>query len=135
MPTRSNSSSDVRTFAANGGTRTGPDELGEIFSDALLSDLAVPRYELAELANNAPAIADAISRLYGALKEAARNPEIASGGDARALVTPENWVRDYIQQHRNHYPALEDAAETLGGALSDPLSMAEPMRRRLREAW
>ena len=126
---------DVRTFAANGGARTGPDELGEIFSDALLSDLAVPRYELAELANNAPAIADAISRLYGALKEAARNPEIASGGDARALVTPENWVRDYIQQHRNHYPALEDAAETLGGALSDPLSMAEPMRRRLREAW
>ncbi|MCL6741635.1 short-chain fatty acyl-CoA regulator family protein [Sphingomonas sp. RB56-2] len=126
---------DVRTFAANGGARTGPDALAEIFSDALLSDLGVPRYELAELANNAPAIADAIARLYGALKEAARNPEIASAGDARALVTPENWVRDYIQQHRNYYPALEEAAETLGGALSDPLSMAEPMRRRLKEAW
>jgi predicted transcriptional regulator/plasmid maintenance system antidote protein VapI len=126
---------DVRSFAANGGARTGPDALGEIFSDALLSDLGVPRYELAELANNAPAIADAIARLYGALKEAARNPEIASAGDARALVTPENWVRDYIQQHRNYYPALEEAAETLGGALSDPLSMAEPMRRRLKEAW
>jgi XRE family transcriptional regulator, fatty acid utilization regulator len=126
---------DVRSFAANGGAKTGTDELGEIFSDALLSDLAVPRYELAELANNAPAIADAIARLYGALKEAARNPEIASAGDARALVTPENWVRDYIQQHRNYYPALEEAAETLGGALSDPLSMAEPMRRRLKEAW
>jgi predicted transcriptional regulator len=51
------------------------------------------------------------------------------------LVTPENWVRDYIQQHRNHYPALEQSAETLGGALSDPLSMAEPLRRRLKEAW
>ncbi|WP_294124068.1 short-chain fatty acyl-CoA regulator family protein [Sphingomonas sp.] len=126
---------DVRSFAANGGARTGPDSLSEIFSDALLSDLGVPRYELAELANNAPAIADAIARLYGALKEAARNPEIASAGDARALVTPENWVRDYIQQHRNYYPALEEAAETLGGALSDPLSMAEPMRRRLKEAW
>jgi hypothetical protein len=126
---------DVRSFAANGGARTGPDALAEIFSDVLLSDLGVPRYELAELANNAPAIADAIARLYGALKEAARNPEIASAGDARALVTPENWVRDYIQQHRNYYPALEEAAETLGGALSDPLSMAEPMRRRLKEAW
>ena len=126
---------DVRTFAANGGAKTGPDALGEIFSDALLSDLGVPRYELVELANNAPAIADAISRLYTALKEAARNPEIASAGDARALVTPENWVRDYIQQHRNYYPALEEAAETLGGALSDPLSMAEPMRKRLKEAW
>ena len=126
---------DVRSFAANGGAKTGPDALGEIFSDALLSDLGVPRYELAELANNAPSIADATARLYSALKEAGRNPSMASAGDARALVTPENWVRDYIQQHRNYYPALEEAAETLGGALSDPLSMAEPMRRRLKEAW
>jgi len=126
---------DVRSFAAGGGARTGPDELAEIFSDALLGDLDVPRYELAELAHNAPSVADAIARLYAALKEAGRNPGLTSAGDARALVTPENWVRDYIQQHRNHYPALEEAAETLGGALSDPLSMAEPLRRRLKEAW
>ena len=126
---------DVRSFAAGGGTRTGPDELAEIFSDSLLGDLGVPRYELAELAHNMPSVADAVARLYAALKEVDRNPDLASGGDARALVTPENWVRDYIQQHRNHYPALEAAAETLGGALSDPLSMAEPMRRRLKEAW
>lgn len=126
---------DVRSFASGGGHRTGPDELGEIFADQLLADLGVPRYELAELANNSPSIADAIARLYGALKEANREGGVAAGGDARALVTPENWVREYIQQHRNHYPALEEAAETLGGALSDPLSMAEPMRRRLKEAW
>ncbi len=126
---------DVRTFAAGGGARTGPDDLSEIFSDAMLSDLGVPRYELTELAHNAPSIADAIARLYAALKEAGRNPNLASTGDARSLVTPENWVRDYIQQHRNHYPALEEAAETLGGALSDPLSVAEPMRRRLKDAW
>ena len=127
---------DVRAFAANGGgAKTGPDALGEIFSDVLLSDLGVPRYELVELANNAPSIADAIARLYTALKEAGRNPSLANAGDARALVTPENWVRDYIQQHRNHYPELEEAAETLGGALSDPLSMSEPMRRRLKDAW
>ena len=126
---------DVRTFAAGGGTRTGPDELAEIFSDTLLGDLGVPRYELAELANNSPSVADAIARLYAALKEIDRNPSLAAIGDARAMVTPENWVRDYIQQHRNHYPVLESAAETLGGALNDPLSMAEPMRRRLKEAW
>ena len=126
---------DVRTFASGGGTITGPDALTEIFSDALLSDLAVPRYELAELAHNAPSVADAIARLYAALKETGRDPSLASSGDVRGLVTPENWVRDYIQQHRNHYPELEDAAETLGGALSDPLSMSEPMRRRLKDAW
>jgi len=126
---------DVRSFAAGGGTHTGPEALAEIFSDALLADIGVPRYELAELAHNAPSVADAIARLYSALKEAGRNPSLASTGDARSLVTPENWVRDYIQQHRNHYPELEEAAETLGGALSDPLSMQEPMRRRLKDAW
>ena len=126
---------DVRAFAAGGGARTGPDALTEIFSDGLLSDLSVPRYELADLANNSPSVADAIARLYTAVKEAERHPTLASGVDARTLVTPENWVRDYIQQHRNHYPELEDAAETLGGALSDPLSMAGPMRKRLKEAW
>jgi predicted transcriptional regulator/plasmid maintenance system antidote protein VapI len=126
---------DVRSFASDGGIRTGVSELNEIFSDALLKDLGVTRYELAELANNAPSVADAIARLYAALKEAGRNPDLASSGDVRAMVTPETWVRDYIQQHRNHYPELEEAAETLGGALSDPLSMSEPMRRRLKEAW
>jgi predicted transcriptional regulator/DNA-binding XRE family transcriptional regulator len=126
---------DIRAFASEGSTHVGPDALAEIFSDALLRDLGVPRYELAELAHNSPSIADAIGRLYSAVKEAGRNPSLASSGDARALVTPENWVRDYIQQHRNHYPSLEAAAETLGGALSDPLSMSEPMRRRLKEAW
>ena len=126
---------DVRTFAATGGTRTGADDLAEIFGDAMLSDLGVPRYELAEIALNAPSVADAIARLYGALKEVDRNPALAGNGDARTLVTPENWVRDYIQQHRNHFPELEQSAETLGGALADPLSVTEPLRRRLKEAW
>jgi predicted transcriptional regulator/DNA-binding XRE family transcriptional regulator len=126
---------DVRAFASAGAVRTGPDELDEIFADAMLRDLGVPRYELAELAQNSPSLADAISRLYAAVQESRRHPDLANSGDARVLVTPENWVRDYIQLHRNHYPDLENAAETLGGALSDPLSMSEPMRRRLKEAW
>ena len=127
---------DVRAFAAGGGARTGPDELAEIFADTLLGDLGVPRYELAELAHNAPSVADAHRpALRGAEGSRPQSAIWRQSGDARALVTPENWVRDYIQQHRNHYPALEQCAETLGGALSDPLSMAEPLRRRLKEAW
>lgn len=126
---------DVRAFAAAGRARTGPDDLAEIFADTMLSDLGVPRYELAELAHNAPSIADAIARLYATLKELDRHPELTVNGDARTLVTPESWVRDYIQQHRNHFPELEQSAETLGGALADPLSVTEPLRRRLKEAW
>src|SRR2546423_3277122 len=40
---------DVRDFASVGGMRTSPEALTGIFTDALLSDLRVPHYELAEL--------------------------------------------------------------------------------------
>ncbi|MEO7786819.1 MAG: short-chain fatty acyl-CoA regulator family protein, partial [Sphingomicrobium sp.] len=56
-------------------------------------------------------------------------------GDPRALITPETWVRDYIQESSNHFPELEECAETLGVAMADALSIAEPLRRRLKDAW
>lgn len=126
---------DVRAFAASGSARTTTEHLVEIFADDLFADLAVPRYELAELAANAPAIADAIARLYAARQEATQTPATQGNGDARTLVTPETWVRDYIQEHANHFPALEECAERIGGALFDGLSIVDPLRRRLKEAW
>ncbi|HEU0134691.1 MAG TPA: helix-turn-helix transcriptional regulator, partial [Allosphingosinicella sp.] len=58
---------DLRAFAAEGADGTGIDQLGEIFADPLFADIGVPRYELLEVADNAPSVADAISRLYAAL--------------------------------------------------------------------
>src|ERR1700742_5322559 len=58
---------DLRSFAAEGGEGTGVDQLAEIFADPMLGGFAVPRYELVEMADNAPAAADAVSRLYAAL--------------------------------------------------------------------
>ena len=128
---------DVKTFASESIEGGGATQLGEIFSDPLLADLAVSRYELVELADNAPSIADGVARLYTALRELRRQPQEAEtgGSDPRVLITPETWVRDYIQAQRNHYPELEDASETLGGALHHPLSIAEPLRQRLKDAW
>jgi predicted transcriptional regulator/DNA-binding XRE family transcriptional regulator len=126
---------DVKAFATEGGETAGADQLGEIFSDPILSDLGVGRFELVELADNSPAAADAIIRLYTALRELQRQPVDEAGPDPRVLITPETWVRDYIQAQRNHFPELEEGAETLGGALGDPLSVAEALRRRLKEAW
>ena len=48
---------DMRAFAADGG-EGGATQLGEIFSDPMLSDLGVSRYELVELADNAPSVAE-----------------------------------------------------------------------------
>ncbi len=126
---------DVKAFAAEGGDAAGAEQLAEIFADPMLSGLGVARFELVELADNAPAAADAIVRLYTAVRELQRQPADETGADPRVLITPETWVRDYIQAQRNHFPELEEGAETLGGALSDPLSVAEALRRRLKEAW
>ena len=126
---------DVKAFASEGGDGAGANQLTEIFSDAILSDLGVSRYELIELADNAPSVAEGIARLYTALRELHRQPDGESAPDPRALITPETWVRDYIQAQRNHFPELEEGAETLGQGLTDPLSVAEPLRRRLKEAY
>jgi predicted transcriptional regulator/DNA-binding XRE family transcriptional regulator len=127
---------DLKSFAAPGDEGTGTDQLAEIFADPMFGTLAVPRYELVEVADNAPAVADAVSRLYAALVELRRQP--AADGRAeeeRAALSPQAWVRDFIQAERNHFPYLEDAAETQAGALRDPLGIAEPLRRRLKEAF
>ena len=128
---------DVKAFASEGGDSGGVTQLGEIFSDPILADLGVSRYELVELADNAPTITEGIARLYTALRDLQRHPQEpeTGGADPRVLITPETSVRDYIQAQRNHYPDLEDASETLGGALAHPLSVSEPLRQRLKAAW
>jgi predicted transcriptional regulator/transcriptional regulator with XRE-family HTH domain len=124
---------DLKSFAAEGGEGIEVAQLAEIFADPMFGGLSVPRYELVEMAHNAPAAADAVARLYAALVEARRRP--ADDAEERAGIAPQNWVRDFIQAQRNHFAPLEEAAETLAGALGDPLTIAEPLRRRLKEAY
>lgn len=128
---------DVKSFASEGGDGGGATQLSEIFADPMLAGLGVSRVELVELADNAPSVAEGIAKLYTALRELQRVPHETqtAGADPRVLITPETWVRDYIQAQRNHWPELEEASETLGGALAHPLSIAEPLRQRLKDAW
>jgi XRE family transcriptional regulator, fatty acid utilization regulator len=127
---------DVKVFASEAGDGASANQLAEIFSDPMLADIGVSRYELVELADNAPSVAEGIARLYTALREVQRRPEGEERrADPRSLITPETWVRDYIQAQRNHWPELEEASETVGGALNHPLSIAEPLRQRLKDAW
>lgn len=126
---------DLKTLTAEGSEGTGVEALGEIFADPMFSDLAVPRYELVELADSAPSAADAIARLYAALVEARRQPAGEGERDGVPALSPENWVRDHIQAQRNHFPYLEEAAETLAGALGEPALAFEPLRRRLKEGF
>ncbi|MDT9599525.1 helix-turn-helix domain-containing protein [Sphingosinicella rhizophila] len=125
---------DLKSFAAEGKEGTGPDQLAEIFADPMFGDIGIPRYELLEVSDNSPSVADAISRLYAALVERRQHPE-GGAPDESSFVTPESWVRDHIQAQRNYFTYLEEAAETLAGALGEPLTIAEPLRRRLKEGF
>src|SRR5881394_509640 len=66
---------DVKSFAAEGGDGGGATQLKEIFADPMLSDLGVSRYELVELSDNVPSVAEGIARLYTALRELQRVPQ------------------------------------------------------------
>ena len=129
---------DIRRFASDGGEQGSAEQLAEVFTDPMFADLQISRQEILELSDNSPAVAEGVIRLYTALRERRRLPaeaDLEAEADERALITPATWVRDDIQSCRNHFPELEEGAETLGGALGDPLSVAEPLRRRLKEAY
>jgi transcriptional regulator with XRE-family HTH domain len=125
---------DLKSFTAE-GEGTGTEDLAEIFADPMFSDIGIPRYELLEVADNAPSVADAISRLYTALVERRQAPAGAEREGEASLVTPENWVRDYIQSQRNYFSYIEEAAETLAGALGDRPGIFAALARRLKEAF
>src|SRR5688572_6658240 len=93
---------DLKAFAADGGEGTGPDQLAEIFADPIFADLAVPRYELLEVADNAPTVADALARLYAAVGDLRRRPAEDGESEEASALSPESWVRDHIQASRNH---------------------------------
>ena len=82
---------DLRSFAAEGGDGTGVDQLAEIFADPMFADIGIPRYELLEVADNAPAVADAIVAPLRRLGRAAaasgrrRRPTRRCAGHARGL--------------------------------------------------
>jgi predicted transcriptional regulator/transcriptional regulator with XRE-family HTH domain len=125
---------DLKSFTAE-GEGTGSDDLAEIFADPMFSDIGIPRYELLEVADNAPSVADAVSRLYTALVERRQGAEGAAPVGEASAVTPEVWVRDHIQAQRNYFGYLEEAAETLAGAIGERLFLFAALRKRLKEGF
>lgn len=113
---------DLRAFSGEADA-AGAADLHEALGDPMFRDLAIPRHEVTDLAENAPATAEAVVRLYRAFADARRRqslgglaaPEGADGDDGQ--VSPTDWVRDYIQAHRNHFPDLDTLGETLSAEL------------------
>lgn len=110
-------------------------QLREVFSDPLLGAEPVADAEIEQLAGGSPAAARAVLALYRALRVARDD----SGGIAlpsgRRILLPTEEVRDFFNDHANHFPALEAAAEALTAELAVAPSetnhaIAERLRRR-----
>ncbi|MDP3174095.1 MAG: short-chain fatty acyl-CoA regulator family protein [Phenylobacterium sp.] len=123
-------SQDPESSSANG--------LGEVFSDQMFRDLGIARHELTEVADSAPAVSEAIMRLYRAYLDQRSMTDLGAigrpeeGGLAQSVTTPSDWVRDFIQAQKNYFAELEAVAETLTTELEcEPQDFAVAARERL----
>lgn len=108
---------DLRTLGQSGGPAT-ESGLAEAFADPLFQGLPVPRHEIIQLAEDQPAAADALLRLYRAFADRrARDRAEADVTGGAGDETPADRVRDHIQSRRNHFPELDALGEALAGAL------------------
>jgi len=112
--------------------------LGEVFSDQMFRDLGVPKLEVAEVADIAPGVSEAILRLYRSYLDQRRLSDLGAigrpeeGGASAPVMTPSDWVRDYIQAQKNYFVELEEVAETLAAELRpEPQDFAAAARERL----
>jgi predicted transcriptional regulator/transcriptional regulator with XRE-family HTH domain len=106
-------------------------DLGEVFADPIFADLGIPKHEIAEVASNAPGVAEALLRLYQSHAARKRLSEFGlfdrddGAPDGPFVSTPTDWVRDYIQAEKNYFSELEERAEQfLKGLNSDSYGFA-----------
>jgi len=131
---------DIRSLSSDQDA-AGAQDLSEVLADQFFRDLGIPRHEVAEVAENAPGVADALVRLYRAYADRRRISALGAfdrGEDGEGpgpSVTPSDWVRDFIQGQRNFFPDLDAIGEALAGELRPELQgFAAAARARLADA-
>ncbi|TNC74872.1 helix-turn-helix domain-containing protein [Rubellimicrobium roseum] len=133
---------DARDFAgAEDGQ--GASEIEEVLADPLLAPLQVPKAEIRAALEQAPTLVQALKRLHSAYAGVAElgsglageHAEAERGGPLPPAVDAVERVRAYLQQANNHFPAIEEAAETLAaelGQVEGDLFHALTLRLRAR---
>ena len=128
---------DLKSLSTDQDSGSATD-LTEVLSDQMFRDLGVPRHEIAEVADSAPGVSEAMVRLYRAYLDQRRLSEFGAVGRPEEgafqppVVTPSDWVRDFIQAQKNYFGELEEAADALSAELKpEPQEFAAAARERL----
>lgn len=111
---------DLQSFAEDDQSRLVAG-LREVFADPLFEGSDLKNQDFRELASGAPTLAQAVLQLYRAYRARVEDvrtmAETVADQDKLALIRdptfPIDEVREFFHVHGNHFPALEDAAESL----------------------
>lgn len=91
--------------------------LREAFADPLLGASDVPAEELTALAGSSPNAARAIMAMYRAWRVAREDAGGIALPSGRRILLPNEETHDFFNDHSNHFPELEDAAEAIARSL------------------
>src|ERR1700712_715504 len=108
--------------------------LREAFADPLLGANDVAEAEVEALAAGSPNAARAVLALYRAWRVAREDANGIALPSGRRILLPNEEVRDFFDDHANHFPVLEEAAGTLANELAPcaPAEMNHAIAERLR---
>src|ERR1700712_3590960 len=108
--------------------------LREAFADPLLGANDVAEAEVEALAAGSPNAARAVLALYRAWRVAREDANGIALPSGRRILLPNEEVRDFFDDHANHFPPLEAAAEILANELAPgaPAEMNHAIAERLR---
>ena len=109
-------------------------QLREVFADPLLGAESVPDTETTSLVGGSPAAARAVLALYRAWRVAREDAGGIALPSGRRILLPTEEARDVFNDHANHFPTLEQAAEALVVQLAErPSEMNHAIAERLRQ--
>ena len=88
-------------------------DLMEMFGDDVFADADVTNVEVRDLAHSNPAAARAMLRLYDKFRAGTHTAPAPAeeGGEHFHLAT--DRISDFLQEHANYFPAIEQAAERI----------------------
>lgn len=101
---------DLSRLAETGDLET---TLVAAFQDPLFSAAGVTRADAVELAGGNPVLGEAIAALYRAFRSSQDELLDARASGRTGDKDPVEEARDFIQAHRNHFPALDAVGEAM----------------------